>query len=306
MTREWGPDAPECEQADAELETPVVATKAKMPFPPRMALAEDGTRWVIEDADWLPPSGPVGSDGVRAKYVRKQHGELSELFLPGSREPGPLVKVVAEPGGKGFYRRTGSMWTHPGMTRELRTWAQINVVELVNVTHGTSAERERMDAELETLEQALGNARVRFWTCPRQEHRWTGHVQWREGVAHCMEDGCSLTSVSPPECAVIASAAELRVSVGVFGAAPVAGLNVGAVAAFKPDELVVHYIRRVNTTEWIALDVELWGPRPGDDSGFRVSNHYVGDRQREWLPQWAKDQVEKLRPTGTVPAIVSE
>lgn len=44
--------------------------------------------------------------------------------------------------------------------------------------------------------------RIRFWTCPvhREQRDEQGYrnaiVEWREGIAHCMTDGCALTSAA--------------------------------------------------------------------------------------------------------------
>lgn len=50
-----------------------------------------------------------------------------------------------------------------------------------------------------TLEELLGNVRVSMWVCPDREHRRNGHgptVEWRDGVAHCLTDGCDRTSAN--------------------------------------------------------------------------------------------------------------
>lgn len=50
-----------------------------------------------------------------------------------------------------------------------------------------------------TLDELLAGARVSMWVCPVREHRRNGNrptVQWRDGVAHCLTDGCDRTSAN--------------------------------------------------------------------------------------------------------------
>jgi len=55
------------------------------------------------------------------------------------------------------------------------------------------------------IERALGNVRVRFWTCPVRGHSnsstWPDGpaqtVEWRKGIAYCLKPGCWRTSADP-------------------------------------------------------------------------------------------------------------
>lgn len=50
-----------------------------------------------------------------------------------------------------------------------------------------------------TVQDVLGSARVVMWVCPVREHRRNGNrptVAWRDGVAHCLTDGCERTSAN--------------------------------------------------------------------------------------------------------------
>lgn len=54
--------------------------------------------------------------------------------------------------------------------------------------------------EFAELAQALGNARVRFWMCPIDDHRERHNVvtvEWVDGIAHCTAEGCTHTSARP-------------------------------------------------------------------------------------------------------------
>ncbi len=58
------------------------------------------------------------------------------------------------------------------------------------------------DDNLRELQEALGDATFRFWTCPITGHsgRRDGkggpvvEVEWVDGVAHCLFPGCGRTS----------------------------------------------------------------------------------------------------------------
>lgn len=48
----------------------------------------------------------------------------------------------------------------------------------------------------------LMKATFRFWVCPVDEHRkrkGVVTVEWRDGVAHCTQPGCDITSATPKE-----------------------------------------------------------------------------------------------------------
>lgn len=65
---------------------------------------------------------------------------------------------------------------------------------------------QESDPDLGDLEAAVGNARVRFWTCPVREHGdrndergWpVVTVEWRDGVARCTAPGCVHASEERP------------------------------------------------------------------------------------------------------------
>lgn len=54
-------------------------------------------------------------------------------------------------------------------------------------------EAERVRAARAALLAEIGQMRVVFWCCP--EHVGAPHrVEWREGIAYCLTDGCGRTS----------------------------------------------------------------------------------------------------------------
>ncbi len=56
--------------------------------------------------------------------------------------------------------------------------------------------RDDGESDEDFLMRVLGNARVRFWVCPVDEHRQrdTVTVAWEGGIAHCTAAGCQETS----------------------------------------------------------------------------------------------------------------
>lgn len=113
--------------------------------PPRMALAADGLRLVIEDSDRLVVEavrgGNVTPGGMHPEYWAQRHGELRELFEPGSAQPPASVVdrvwILAErdqdPEVEPFERaprdRPGWRWVRGGSAYP---WAHLNTVALVS------------------------------------------------------------------------------------------------------------------------------------------------------------------------------